>query len=822
MSAMCASAQLREHEQVAEQVLREDDAAGTDERDLRHRRALYAAGRDGGKRAPALDRAGRSGVRALPCRTARARAQAPRGPIRRRRARGSDSSRSAWSSAACCSSPSLALRVAGVGGDAGRYVPFAGFSRSVPMFERAERADGTPVWRTARARRVRTPQEFLADKPANGFRVFVVGESSAAGVPYTSAHAFSAFLAQRLQSALPFLAIEVVNAAVPGYGSRRMLPVVEDIALHQLDLLILYAGHNEFAEPRYYAHLVDMDPRLFRLWEWLAQTRLYRLAAQLPVVGVRERARAAALRLRDARQPTADVRRAHRPPRGRVPLGARARLGRAALPLQRRAHDRDHAARRCAHHAGDDRPEPRRLTRARRRCAPTRARRGAGGGVGRGGGARRRARRERLCNRRDGLLRRARDRRSARRSALPAARRLPRASRSLRRGAHALPARERPRPHAARRAVALQRGAARGGRPARYAVRRCGRRARAVEPARPGPATTCSSTWCTPTSPRTRSRGPIADARAPRVCRCPRGRWHPRPARADAGRPVRRGPRPEAEEPWCAPAPACWRSATRVRARPWTPSWRAILRTRSHSSCARAWHGAPHGPRRARPGSALVAAERRGTGPPPPPDAARRQPRNDSAEGVNLPLRARGAQEAGRGSDPPSPGRESSEDRRGEQPAATSPSAGPARCRGRRPRAPGSRRPDAAPRSESPRGHDPLARLRTTSRRPDPTQVPSGTPDAAASFDASWRYVYVNQKAAEVFVGRPADELLGRSGLEGVPRSGRNRSSSASSTAPWPSSARSPSRSPLAPCSDAGSSTGCSLHRTASPCGRAT
>jgi len=180
----------------------------------------------------------------------------------------------------------VVLRVAGVGDEAGRYDPFAGFSRTVPMFEPATRADGTAVLRTARARKVRTPQEFLAAKPANGFRVFVVGESSAAGVPYTSAHAFAAFLASSLRAALPDRHVEVVNAAVPGYGSRRMLPVVEDIALHEPDLLILYAGHNELAEPRYYAHLVDMDPRLFRLWEWLAQTRLYRLAAQLPVVGV--------------------------------------------------------------------------------------------------------------------------------------------------------------------------------------------------------------------------------------------------------------------------------------------------------------------------------------------------------------------------------------------------------------------------------------------------------------------------------------------------------------------------------------------------------
>lgn len=179
----------------------------------------------------------------------------------------------------------VVLRMTGVGGET-RYDPFAGFSRTVPMFEPATRDDGTPVFRTAKARRVRWPQEFLAVKPANGFRVFVVGESSAAGVPYDVGHAFSAFLQMRLQAELPSLAVEVVNAAVPGYGSRRMLPIVEDIARHEPDLLVLYAGHNEFAEPRYYAHLVGMDPRLFRAWEALASTRLYALAARLPVIGV--------------------------------------------------------------------------------------------------------------------------------------------------------------------------------------------------------------------------------------------------------------------------------------------------------------------------------------------------------------------------------------------------------------------------------------------------------------------------------------------------------------------------------------------------------
>jgi lysophospholipase L1-like esterase len=180
----------------------------------------------------------------------------------------------------------LALRLTGIGAGAPRYDPFAGFSRTVPMFEPGERPDGTRIFRTAAARNVLVPQEFLAEKPLGGFRAFVVGESSAAGVPYSPSYAFSAFLEKRLRAELPSRPIEVVNAAISGYASRRILAVVEDIAHYQPDLLIIYAGHNEFGEARYYQHLVGMDPRLFRLWEWLAQTRLYAVMSQLPGVGV--------------------------------------------------------------------------------------------------------------------------------------------------------------------------------------------------------------------------------------------------------------------------------------------------------------------------------------------------------------------------------------------------------------------------------------------------------------------------------------------------------------------------------------------------------
>ncbi len=174
----------------------------------------------------------------------------------------------------------LGLRAAGIGAGGPRYDPFAGFSSTVPVFETAVRDDGVRIFRTSPKRRVPVPQEFLAEKPPGGFRAFVVGESSAAGVPYPATHAFSAFLQRRLRAELPGVPVEVVNAAISGYASRRILAVVRELARYEPDLLIVYAGHNEFAERKYYAHLIDMNPALFRLWELLAQTRVYALASR--------------------------------------------------------------------------------------------------------------------------------------------------------------------------------------------------------------------------------------------------------------------------------------------------------------------------------------------------------------------------------------------------------------------------------------------------------------------------------------------------------------------------------------------------------------
>lgn len=183
----------------------------------------------------------------------------------------------------------LGLRVLGVAEGAPRHDPFAGFSSAVAAFEPVARADGTRIFQVApgrranqRLRRLGEPQrEFLAEKPADGFRVFVVGSSSAEGIPYSTRYAFSTWLERRLSASLPGLRVEVVNAAFSGYASRRLLTIVEEITRYEPDLLVIYMGHNEWAERMYYDHLLRIDPRLFRVLEWGYQTRIYALASRI-------------------------------------------------------------------------------------------------------------------------------------------------------------------------------------------------------------------------------------------------------------------------------------------------------------------------------------------------------------------------------------------------------------------------------------------------------------------------------------------------------------------------------------------------------------
>lgn len=91
------------------------------------------------------------------------------------------------------------------------------------------------------------PEElFRQQKPENGYRIFVMGGSSAATWPYPSNVLFSRVLGQRLADAFPDRHIEVVNTGIAAVNTFTLLDFMDEILAQQPDAILIYAGHNEF------------------------------------------------------------------------------------------------------------------------------------------------------------------------------------------------------------------------------------------------------------------------------------------------------------------------------------------------------------------------------------------------------------------------------------------------------------------------------------------------------------------------------------------------------------------------------------------------
>jgi len=87
---------------------------------------------------------------------------------------------------------------------------------------------------------------FYQKKPADGFRIFVLGESTALGFPYGNLLMFSRILQTRLQDTFPDRTIEVINTSLTAINSFALLNFVDEIMAQEPDAVMIYCGHNEF------------------------------------------------------------------------------------------------------------------------------------------------------------------------------------------------------------------------------------------------------------------------------------------------------------------------------------------------------------------------------------------------------------------------------------------------------------------------------------------------------------------------------------------------------------------------------------------------
>jgi tetratricopeptide (TPR) repeat protein len=87
---------------------------------------------------------------------------------------------------------------------------------------------------------------ILREKPENGYRIFVLGGSTAASWPYPYNALFSRILRQRLADTFPDREIEVINTGIAAINSYTLLDFMDEILALQPDAILIYAGHNEY------------------------------------------------------------------------------------------------------------------------------------------------------------------------------------------------------------------------------------------------------------------------------------------------------------------------------------------------------------------------------------------------------------------------------------------------------------------------------------------------------------------------------------------------------------------------------------------------
>ncbi len=90
------------------------------------------------------------------------------------------------------------------------------------------------------------PEPFAVEKPAGGMRIFVLGESAAAGFPFPHNGTFSRVLRDALHDVLPDAPVEVVNLGIAATNSFTLFDIIDEVIDQRPDAVLIYAGHNEY------------------------------------------------------------------------------------------------------------------------------------------------------------------------------------------------------------------------------------------------------------------------------------------------------------------------------------------------------------------------------------------------------------------------------------------------------------------------------------------------------------------------------------------------------------------------------------------------
>lgn len=114
------------------------------------------------------------------------------------------------------------------------------------------------------------PDALIDPKPAGTFRVFVVGASAAKGSPYMPPLTAACLLEQMLGEVWPEREVEVINLGTTAVASYPVLGLMTEALDYEPDLVIVYAGNNEYYGAYGVAslHSAGRSPGMIRLIRW--------------------------------------------------------------------------------------------------------------------------------------------------------------------------------------------------------------------------------------------------------------------------------------------------------------------------------------------------------------------------------------------------------------------------------------------------------------------------------------------------------------------------------------------------------------------------
>ncbi len=135
-----------------------------------------------------------------------------------------------------------ALRLAGYGRDYPLFVPY----EAAPDYQFMNRDVSRRYFYSLQNAPTGLYDFFKRQKEPGTLRVFVMGESSAAGYPFYYGASFSRQLAQRLQQTFPERKVEIVNTAMAAIASYTLRDFTGEILAQQPDAVLIYTGHNEY------------------------------------------------------------------------------------------------------------------------------------------------------------------------------------------------------------------------------------------------------------------------------------------------------------------------------------------------------------------------------------------------------------------------------------------------------------------------------------------------------------------------------------------------------------------------------------------------